>query len=132
MLALLVSGCTPNRVQLSSLVTVGPARPSPWPAPQIAPPGAPPKIQRIWFSTLHLSQGHGFEGAVVTGTNVASVEIRTPVFSINAPRSDFGRFAFKLHILEFPSMMKHTYPMEIIARNTAGDESVADAYLVLE
>lgn len=132
MLALLVSGCSPHPVHLSPLVAVGPARPSPWPAPEIASSDAPPKIERIWFSTLHLSQGHGFEGAIVTGTNVASVEIRTPVFSINAPRSDFGRFAFKLHILEFPPMMKHTYPMQIIARNTAGTESIADAYLVLE
>lgn len=111
---------------------MAPAQPAPWPTPAVAAPDAPPTIQRVWFSTLHLRAGGGFRGAVVTGTNVASVEIRTAVFSINAPREGFGRFAFQLHILEFPPMLKHTYPMQIIARNAAGTESVVDAYLVLE
>lgn len=118
--------------QIDASIAVSPARPQPWPTPLRYAPDAPPKIQRVWFSTLHLTQGKGFEGAAVTSTNVASLEIRTAVFSINAPRTDFGRFAFKLHILEFPPMLKHTYPMQIIARNTAGTEEVETAYLVLE
>jgi len=117
---------------LGATVTVAPARPQPWPSPIVAAPDATPTIQRVWVTTLHLTAGGGFEGAVVTSTNVASVEIRTAVFSINAPRSAYGRFAFKLHILEFPPLLKHTYPMQIIARNAAGVEAIENAYLVLE
>jgi hypothetical protein len=69
---------------------------------------------------------------VITTTDAASLEIRTAVFSINAPRVTFGRFRFKLSILEFPPMLKHTYPMQIIARNAAGDEAIVNAYIVLE
>ena len=129
----LLTGCASDvSTQLSDLVVVAPAMPATWPTPTVAAPDAPPAIEKIWMSTLHLTAGGGFEGAVVTSTNVASVEIRTAIFSINAPRSAFGRFAFKLHILEFPPMLKHTYPMQIIARNAAGVETIDTAYLVLE
>ena len=129
----LLAGCASGvSTQVSDVVAVAPSEPQPWPTPAIAASDAAPTIQKVWVSTLHLAAGGGFEGAAVTSTNVASLEIRTAVFSINAPRSAFGRFAFKLHILEFPPMLKHTYPMQIIARNTAGVESIENAYLVLE
>jgi hypothetical protein len=32
----------------------------------------------------------------------------------------------------FPPLLKHTYPLLIIARNAAGVEDVKNAYLVIE
>jgi len=111
---------------------VGATRPQPWPVAIIAAPEAPPRILRIWLSGTHLRQGTAIHGAIATTTNVASVEVRTATFSINTPRKAFGQFEFQLKVLMFPPLLKHTYPLLIIARNAAGVEDVKNAYLVIE
>jgi hypothetical protein len=136
MIALIVAtlaGCIPSvSTQLDGAIVVSSARPTPWPQAQTAPTDAAPKIEKIWMSSLHLREGDSIYGAIATTTNVASVEVRTATFSINVPRRSFGQFTFRLNVLVFPPLLKHTYPLLIIARNTAGVEDVKNAYLVVE
>jgi hypothetical protein len=114
------------------MIVVSAVRPAPWPTAEVAPPDAPPVIKKIWFSGLHLREGSSINGTIVTSTNVASVEVRTATFSINVPRSSFGQFGFHLNVLVFPPLLKHTYPLLIIARNAAGVAETKTAYLVVE
>ncbi len=64
-------------------------------------------------------QRFGREGFVTT-TNVASVEVRTNLFSINVPRVAYGRFAFRLDVLDTPPIFVRPYRLRVIARNSAG------------
>ena len=61
--------------------------------------GAPPRILAMRFSSLDVHRGQEWSGSFVTGTNVASVEVRTNLFSINVPHRSPGRFAFTLDVL---------------------------------
>ncbi len=117
---------------LDKSIVVSATQPKPWPTAAIAAPNAPPRIERIWLSDTHLRQGGLIHGAIATTTNVASVEVRTATFSINTPRRTFGQFAFVLKVLMFPPLLKHTYPLQIIARNAAGAREVRNAYLVVQ
>jgi len=56
----------------------------------------------------------------LTSTNVASLEVRTNLFSINVPRTDFGKFAFSVHVLDLPPIFIRDYRLRVIARNSAG------------
>jgi len=80
------------------------------------------------MSRLSIAPGSSLDGAVVTSTNVASVEVRTPAFSINSVHTASGQFRFHTHMLELPPLSRrHTYTLDIIARNTAGIEQVEQA-----
>lgn len=57
---------------------------------------------------------------MATSTNVASVEIRTDLFSFNAERTAFGQFAFHQRVIDLPSVFERGYVLRVIARNTAG------------
>jgi len=72
------------------------------------------------FSTLDVHRGSTWSGSFVTPTNVASVEVRTNLFSIDVPRTDFGRFAFTLHVMDVPPIFIRPYRLRVIARNSAG------------
>jgi len=76
------------------------------------------------MSSTQLREGSTIDGAVATSTNVASMEIRTATFSINAPRVAYGQFRFRLKVLVFPPLMKRGYSLLFIARNAAGQEAV--------
>ena len=56
----------------------------------------------------------------MTTTNVASLEIRTNLFSLDVPRTAFGRFAFTLDVLDVPPIFVRAYALRLIARNSAG------------
>ena len=56
----------------------------------------------------------------MTGTNVASIEVRTNLFSINVPRIKPGRFAFTFTVLDTPPIFVRAYRLRVIARNSAG------------
>ncbi|HEY1975919.1 MAG TPA: hypothetical protein VGG89_05225 [Candidatus Baltobacteraceae bacterium] len=94
--------------------------------PIVAPNDAPPQIKGMHFNTLDLCrQARGecldfWRGSVLTSTNVASVEVRTNLFSINVPRTDFGKFAFKVDVLDVPPIFIRDYRLRVIARNSAG------------
>ncbi|MGA8326401.1 MAG: hypothetical protein WB757_09995, partial [Candidatus Cybelea sp.] len=96
-------------------------------------PGAPPRIVRIWVSTLTIEPGSWFEGAIVASSNVASVEVRTAAFSINSMHVAPGIYRFRTHVLELPPLSRrHWYELYFIARNTAGVKAVEEAPLRVE
>jgi hypothetical protein len=72
------------------------------------------------FSTLDVKRGTRWAGLFVTGTNVASLEVRTNLFSINAPKRAPGRFSFVLDVLDTPPIFLRGYRLRVIARNSAG------------
>jgi hypothetical protein len=72
------------------------------------------------FSSLDVRRGGRWSGEFVTGTNVASVEVRTNLFSIDVPRRTYGRFAFTLDVLDTPPIFVRAYRLRVIARNSAG------------
>jgi hypothetical protein len=96
------------------------------PAPRIEPNSAPPRILGMRFSSLDVRRGERWSGAVVTGTNVASIEVRTNLFSINVPKRSPGRFSFTLNVLDAPPIFVRSYSLRIIARNSAGMEYEED------
>jgi hypothetical protein len=99
-------------------LTVGP--PTALPTPIVAEPESSPVIQAIHLSSIDVARGSTWSGQIVTSTNVASVEVRTNLFSIDVPRRTFGRFAFSTDIVELPSIFIRPYALRVIAR-TAGD-----------
>lgn len=99
----------------------------------MAAPNLPPRIVRIWLSTLTIEPGTWFDGAIVVSTNVASVEVRTAAFSINSAHVGPGVYRFHTHVLELPPLSRrHWYELSIIARNTPGAEVVEEAPLRVE
>jgi hypothetical protein len=90
------------------------------PVPRIERNGAPPRILAMRFSSLDVRRGERWSGDFVTGTNVASVEVRTNLFSIDVPKPSPGRFAFVLDVLDTPPIFVRRYTLRVIARNSAG------------
>ena len=114
-------------------MTVSAKQPRAWPTPLVATANAPPRILRIWLSTLTLEPGTWFDGEILVSTNVASVEVRTAAFSINSDHVAPGVYRFHTHVLELPPLSRrHSYELYIIARNTPGSESVEEAPLRVE
>jgi hypothetical protein len=96
------------------------------PTPLVQPNDAPPRILAMHFSSLDVRRRQHWSGALVTGTNVASVEIRTNLFSINVPKRSPGRFSFVLNVLDTPPIFVRAYRLRVIARNSAGSEYEED------
>lgn len=91
------------------------------PTPRVEPNDAQPRILAMRFSSLDVRRGQRWSGSFVTGTNVASVEVRTNLFSIDVPRRAPGRFAFLLDVLDTPPIFVRAYRLRVIARNSVGD-----------
>ena len=92
--ALSSGGCASKPTPVPSNLIVSAKAPRAWPATPIAPPNAPPKIVLVWMSSLTIVSGIWLDGAIVTSTNVASVEVRTAAFSIDSDHVGPGRFRF--------------------------------------
>lgn len=90
------------------------------PAPLRRLNDAPAMIQAVALSSNDVRRGEEWSGQIVTTTNVASVEIRTNLFSLNVPRQTFGRFAFRLHVFDLAPIFIRAYRLRVIARNSAG------------
>ncbi|MBV9277705.1 MAG: hypothetical protein JOZ97_05660 [Candidatus Eremiobacteraeota bacterium] len=133
-LAIIVAGCeaqTPSSAPSNWTVSSG--MPPRWPSGLQAAPDAPPRIVRIWLSTLVIAPGSTLDGAIATTTNVASVEVRTAAFSINSLHVAPGQFRFHTRVLELPPLARlHTYTLDVIARNTAGVAQVEQAPLEMK
>jgi hypothetical protein len=91
------------------------------PTPSVARNAASPRILAMHFSSLDVVRGTTWSAQFVTGTNVASVEVRTNLFSIDVPRTAFGRFAYSLDVLDVPPIFVRPYRLRVLARNSAGD-----------
>ena len=74
------------------------------------------------FSSLVVKRGEWWSASFVTGTNVASIEVRTNLFSINVPKRSPGRFSLLLDVLDTPPIFVRHYRLRVIARNSAGEE----------
>jgi hypothetical protein len=90
------------------------------------PPNAPPKILKVSLSQTTVHGGDVVSGYVRTSTNVASVELRIAGFSISMPKTAIGRFELSYTVPSLPFFLHRTYPMNIIARNTRGDEATTN------
>ena len=123
-LAAAAMGCASHLPPVAADVAVG--APRALPTPRVEPMGAPPEILGMWFSALDVRRGERFAGEFVTGTNVASVEVRTNLFSIDVPRVGFGRYAFALDVLDVPPIFVRPYRLRVIARNSAGTQFEQD------
>jgi hypothetical protein len=94
--------------------------------PPVRPNNGPPEIVAMAFSSLDVRRGRHWSAQFLTGTNVASVEVRSNLFSIDVPRTAFGRFAFDLDVLDVPPIFIRPYRLRVIARNAAGDVKEED------
>ena len=116
--ALMLAACAsqPPAVPANAHIGTGSAASTPEPAPN----DAPPRILAMNFPTLDVSRGDTWSGTIITTTNVASVEVRTNLFSLNVPRRTFGDFRFTLRIYDVPPIFIRGYRVRVIARNAAG------------
>lgn len=117
---LTAAGCVRTQPALPANVSVGSSVRDALPHPQSAAPDAPPRILALHFSSLDVHVGGTWTGKIVTTTNVASVEIRTNLFSIDVPRSAYGTFGFSLDALDVPPIFLRGYALRVIARNAGG------------
>lgn len=123
-LAAVATGCASRLPPVPSDVAVG--APRALPTSRIEPMAAPPAILGMHFSSLDVRRGDRFSGEFVTGSNVASVEVRTNLFSIDVPRTGVGRFGFALDLLDVPPIFVRLYRLRVIARNSAGTQFEQD------
>lgn len=107
-------------------VVVAQQIPAGWPTPIVAAPDAKAEIQAVRFSALNVRLGTDWSGDIVASTNTASVEILTNQFDFSVPRPKIGNFAFQFHMLDVPAFFVRGYPLRIIARNTAGEQTEED------
>jgi hypothetical protein len=122
--ALCLIGCATHATPVPANVSFGGT--VSLPAPAVALNSAPPRIVAMHFSSNDVRRGQTWSGQIVTTTNVASVEVRTNLFSINVPRRNFGRFAFDLHVFDAPPIFIRGYRVRVIARNSAGAAAEED------
>ncbi|HEY1680074.1 MAG TPA: hypothetical protein VGF98_00340 [Candidatus Tumulicola sp.] len=125
----LLQGCVSRMPSVPPGVQIG-GTPT-LPAPNVLPDRAPPRLTKMYFSTLDVRRGTRWSGAFVGGTNVASVEVRTNLFSIDVPRVGFGRFAFAVDVLDVAPIFIRPYALRVIAHNSAGDSFERDLPLVI-
>ena len=67
--------------------------------------------------------GQTISGRVVTSSNVASVEVRIATYSINMQKTGIGRFSMAYTVPNIPAFFLGNYTMQVIARNSAGDQA---------
>lgn len=109
------------------LPTVAPsATPAPVGTPIVLPQDAAPKIVDLRISSTDFRSGDTVSGAVITSTNVASVELRLAGYSIPVPRTDLGVFSMSYQVPSVPFFAKHAYTLQVIARNSKGDQAERD------
>lgn len=113
-----LAACAPHAVSVPSNVTFGGA--AALPAPLTAQNDARPRILAMRFSGDQVRRGQTWSGTIVTTTNVASVEVRTNLFSIDVPRRTYGDFRFSLRVFDVPPIFIRAYRVRVIARNSAG------------
>lgn len=121
-----VAACT-SPVPLPGNVTPSDARAAKaFPVP-MSSPGAPPVIVHIaYLPSVTRGPNGRFLGTVWASSNVASVEVRTNLFSINARKKGVGLFTFDAGVYDLPPIFVRPYRLRVIARTTEGVEAEED------
>lgn len=114
------AACAPHPAEAPAGVSVGAA--DALPTPRVEPNDALPDVLAMHFSSLDVRRGERWSGEFVTGTSVASVEVRTNLFSIDVPRTTYGHFKFAVNVFDVPQIFIRVYRLRVIARNSAGVE----------
>jgi hypothetical protein len=122
--ACVLAGCASHGVAVPSNVTFDGA--GALPTPPVTAGDAAPRIAAMRFSAPEVDRGETWSGRIITSTNVASVEVRTNLFSIDVPRTTFGDFRFALRIYDVPPIFVRAYRVRVIARNAAGQSVEED------
>lgn len=122
-LALSLAACGSRVTDTPSNVALGAGS---LPSPRVESNDAPPEIIAMRFSSLDVRRGERWSAEFVTGSNVASIEVRTNLFSINVPHLSSGRFAFTLNVLDTPPIFVRAYRLRVIARNSPGTKYEED------
>ncbi|HEY9179620.1 MAG TPA: hypothetical protein VIO32_02810 [Candidatus Baltobacteraceae bacterium] len=123
-LALTLAACASQPVAIPANARIGTAVALPTPARTVN--DAPPRILALNFSSTAVRRGDTWSGTIVTTTNVASVEVRTNLFSIDVPRRTFGDFHFDLRVYDVPPIFIRGYRVRVIARNSVGQSAEED------
>lgn len=119
-----LAACASHAAAVPSNVTYQNPRPLPKPVP--AANDAPPRILAMRFSGPQVRRGESWSGSIITSTNVASVEVRSNLFSIDVPRRAYGDFRFALRVYDVPPIFVRAYRLRVIARNSAGESTEED------
>ncbi len=109
-----------------------PATPVPIPTPLVLPTDAAPQIIDLRISSTVFRSGDTVSGLVITSTNVSSVELRLAGYSIPVPSSNLGVFAMTYHVPNIPFFVKHGYTLQVIAKNSKGDQTERDLQVNLQ
>jgi hypothetical protein len=84
-------------------------------------PDAPPQILDYRVNGSSVRSGGTISGFVRTSSNVASVEVRIGGYGANMTKIGVDRFTVAYRVPILPIFMRHSYTLEIIARNSRGD-----------
>ena len=122
-----LAACSSAPPAMPNNVTAFPAHTRRTVAVPMSAPGAPPVIVHIDY-TPSVSRGPRarFAGRIWTSSNVASVEVRTNLFSINAVKQGIGTFGYDAEVYDLPPIFIRGYRLRVIARTTAGVEAEED------
>ncbi len=122
-----ITACSSSAPQLSENATMsGVHAANSFPIP-MSSPGAPPQIVHITYvPSVRRGPGERFSGMIWASSNVASVEVRTNLFSINARKKGVGLFTFEADVYDLPPIFVRPYRLRVIARTTDGVEAEED------
>lgn len=121
-----VTACSSSPLRMPDNVTAGARAPHSFPIP-MSSPDAPPRIVHIAYVPLvRRGPGERFSGTIWASSNVASVEVRSNLFSINARKRGVGLFTFDADVYDLPPIFVRAYRLRVIARTTEGVEAEED------
>jgi hypothetical protein len=89
-------------------------------------PHDPPKIVSVRVNPRAMRAGDHVVGNVRTTSNVASVEVRVQGYSIAMEKVGVGAFRATYVVPDVPEFLKHSYDLEVIARNIDGTQDKQD------
>ena len=98
--------------------------------PMLAP-NAPPQIVSLSLSAKTVKAGGTISGSVIASSNVASVELRVVTYSYNMTKVAPGEFVASVRIPKIARVFPGTYALNVIARNTRGDETRASTSITI-
>ncbi len=97
-----------------------------FPIPMSAPDASPQIVHVAYVPSVTRGPGARFSGTVWASSNVASLEVRTNLFSINARKTGVGIFRFGADVYDLPPIFVRPYRLRVIARTAAGVEAEED------